>query len=109
MVSTIASLQHKGDLKMRMYVMLADQQENYEYLFKRGAYKTPGLNVRAFKVYADGALGSRGACLLQPYTDKKNWSGFLLSSKAHFEEVAKKIAAKVSKCVPMLLATRPTG
>jgi predicted amidohydrolase YtcJ len=94
MVSTIASLQHKGALKMRMYVMLADQQENYEYLFKRGAYKTPGLNVRAFKVYADGALGSRGACLLHPYTDKKNWSGFLLSSKAHFEEVAKKIAAK---------------
>lgn len=93
MVSTIAALQHKGDLKMRMYLMLADQQENYDYLFKRGAYKTPGLNVRAFKVYADGALGSRGACLLHPYTDQKNWSGFLLSDKAHFEEVAKKIAA----------------
>nr|WP_067061582.1 amidohydrolase [Mucilaginibacter sp. L294] len=93
MVNTIAALQHKGDLKMRMYVMLADQQENYDYLFKRGAYKTPGLNVRAFKVYADGALGSRGACLLHPYADQKNWSGFLLSSKAHFEEVAKKIAA----------------
>ncbi|MES2268250.1 MAG: amidohydrolase [Bacteroidota bacterium] len=94
MVSTIASLQHKGDLKMRMYVMLADQPENYEYLFKRGVYKTPGLNVRSFKVYADGALGSRGACLLHPYADQKNWNGFLLSSKAHFEEVAKKIAAK---------------
>ncbi len=94
MVSTIAALQHKGALKMRMYVMLADQPENYEYLFKRGAYKTPGLNVRSFKVYADGALGSRGACLLHPYADQKNRNGFLLSSKAHFEEVAKKIAAK---------------
>jgi predicted amidohydrolase YtcJ len=94
MVSTIAALQHKGDLKMRMYLMLADKEENYEYLFKRGAYKTPGLNVRAFKVYGDGALGSRGACLLKPYSDKANWNGFLLSSKAHFEEVAKKIAAK---------------
>ncbi|MEB0261633.1 MULTISPECIES: amidohydrolase [unclassified Mucilaginibacter] len=94
MISTIAALQHKGDLKMRMYVMLADQPANYEYLFKRGAYKTPGLNVRSFKVYADGALGSRGACLLHPYADQKNWNGFLLSSKAHFEEVAKKIAAK---------------
>ena len=94
MVSTIAALQHKGDLKMRMYVMLADQEENYEYLFKRGAYKTPGLNVRSFKVYADGALGSRGACLLKPYADQKNWNGFLLSPKAHFEEVAKKIAEK---------------
>jgi predicted amidohydrolase YtcJ len=94
MVSTIAALQHKGDLKMRMYVMLADQEENYDYLFKRGAYKTPGLNVRAFKVYADGALGSRGACLLKPYADQKNWNGFLLSSQKHFEEVAAKIAAK---------------
>ncbi len=94
MISTIAQLQHKGALKMRMYVMLADRQENYEYLFKHGAYKTPGLDVRAFKVYADGALGSRGACLLQPYNDQKNWKGFLLSSQKHFEEVAQKIAEK---------------
>lgn len=94
MVSIIAALQHKGDLKMRMYVMLADKEENYEYLFKRGVYKTPGLNVRSFKVYADGALGSKGACLLKPYADSAKWGGFLLSSKAHFEEVAKKIADK---------------
>ena len=93
MVNTIAELQHKGELKMRMYVMLSDQQDNYDYLFKRGAYKTPSLNVRAFKVYADGALGSRGACLLKPYADQKGWSGFLLSQQKHFQEVAEKIAA----------------
>jgi predicted amidohydrolase YtcJ len=94
MINTIAQLQHKEALKMRMYVMLSDRPENYEYLFKRGAFKTPGLNVRSFKVYADGALGSRGACLLQPYSDQKNWKGFLLSSQKHFEEVAQKIAEK---------------
>jgi predicted amidohydrolase YtcJ len=94
MVSTIAELQHKGTLKMRLYVMLADRPENYEYLFKRGVFKTPGLDVRSFKVYADGALGSRGACLIKPYNDQKNWSGFLLSSQKHFEEVAKMIADK---------------
>jgi predicted amidohydrolase YtcJ len=94
MVTTIADLQHKGALKMRMYVMLSDNEDNYNYLFKRGVYKTPGLDVRAFKVYADGALGSKGACLLQPYADQKNWRGFLLSSPKHFEEVAKKIADK---------------
>jgi predicted amidohydrolase YtcJ len=94
MISTIADLQHKGSLKMRMYVMLADREDNYEYLFKHGAYKTPGLNVRAFKVYADGALGSRGACLLKPYNDQKNWNGFLLSNPKHFEDVAQKIADK---------------
>jgi predicted amidohydrolase YtcJ len=94
MVSTIAELQHKGALKMRLYVMLADRQENYDYLFKRGVYKTPRLDVRGFKVYADGALGSRGACLLQPYADQKNWNGFLLSNHKHLEEVAKLLAAK---------------
>lgn len=94
MVNTIAQLQHKGSLKMRMYVMLSDRKENYDYLFKRGVFKTPGLDVRSFKVYADGALGSRGACLLQPYSDRKNWQGFLLSDQKHFQEVAEKIAAK---------------
>jgi predicted amidohydrolase YtcJ len=94
MVNTIAELQHKGSLKMRLYLMLADRAENYDYLFKRGVYKTPGLNVRSFKVYGDGALGSRGACLLKPYADKKNSVGFLLSSQKHFEEVAKMIAEK---------------
>jgi len=94
MVNVIAELQHKGSLKMRMYVMLSDNPENFEYLFKRGVYKTPGLDVRAFKVYADGALGSRGACLLKPYNDQKNWRGFLLSSPAHFAQVAKMIADK---------------
>jgi predicted amidohydrolase YtcJ len=94
MVNTIAALQHKGALKMRMYVMLSDNPDNYDYLFKRGVYKTPGLNVRAFKVYADGALGSRGACLLQPYDDQKDWRGFLLSNPKHFQDVAEKLIAK---------------
>jgi predicted amidohydrolase YtcJ len=39
MVNTIAQLQHKGLLKMRMYVMLSDRPENYDYLFKRGVLK----------------------------------------------------------------------
>ncbi|MDB5111620.1 MAG: amidohydrolase [Mucilaginibacter sp.] len=94
MINTIAQLQHKGALKMRMYVMLSDSPDNFEYLFKRGVYKTPGLNVRSFKVYADGALGSRGACLLQPYADQQNRTGFLLNNQQHFAEVAKMIADK---------------
>lgn len=91
MLSTIEQLQHKGELKMRLYVMLADRQENYDYLFKHGILKTPGLEVRSFKVYADGALGSRGACLLQAYTDQPGWKGFLLSDQKHLQDVAKKI------------------
>lgn len=94
MVSTIAELQHKGLLKMRLYVLLSDRPESYDYLFKRGVFKTPGLDVRGFKMYADGALGSRGACLLQPYSDQKNWRGFLLSDPKHFAEIAQKVYDK---------------
>ncbi|MEO7766083.1 MAG: amidohydrolase family protein, partial [Ferruginibacter sp.] len=59
-VKLIEALQNKGDLKMRLYVMLSDHPANYEAIFKRGMIKTSRLNVRSFKVYADGALGSRG-------------------------------------------------
>ncbi|HWR32213.1 MAG TPA: amidohydrolase [Chitinophagaceae bacterium] len=93
-VERIKALQTKGDLKMRLYVMLSDAKENYDYLEKNGAIKTGRLNVRSIKVYADGALGSRGACLLQPYSDKPGWSGFLLSSQAHFDSVANYIYKK---------------
>jgi predicted amidohydrolase YtcJ len=93
-INPIRQMQNKGLLKMRMYIMLSDKPDNYNYLFKSGIIKTPRLNVRSFKVYADGALGSRGACLLQDYSDQKKWKGFLLSSPAHFREVAQKIADK---------------
>lgn len=92
-VDFIEKMQKNGKLKMRLYVMLSDAEQNYDYLFKRGAIKTDRLNVRSFKVYADGALGSRGACLLHPYSDMPAKSGFLLSNRKHFEEVAEKIAA----------------
>ena len=90
-VEDIEKLQDAGSLKMRLYVMLSDAQRNYDYLIKRGAIKTDRLNVRSFKVFTDGALGSRGACLLEPYSDMPDKKGFLLSDIAHFEEVAKKI------------------
>ena len=94
MVDKIKVLQNQRKLKMRMYVMLSDKPENYAYAFRTGIIKTPLLNVRAFKLYADGALGSRGACLLKPYSDRKNWHGLMLSDTKHFEDIAKQIAAK---------------
>ena len=88
----VESLQKSGELKMRMNIMLSDAKANFDYAFKRGKIKTDYLNVSSFKVYADGALGSRGACLLQPYSDKPGWTGFLLSAPAHFDSVAALIA-----------------
>jgi predicted amidohydrolase YtcJ len=73
---------------------LSDDKRNFEYLFAKGKIKTDRLNVRSFKVYADGALGSRGASLLADYTDRPGWKGFLLSAPAHFDSVASILAQK---------------
>ncbi len=94
LVNTIRQLQNRGDLKMRLFVMLSDNQKNLDLLFRNGAIKTPRLNVSSVKVYADGALGSRGACLLKPYSDQPKWNGFLRSPKQHFQDMANLLAAK---------------
>jgi predicted amidohydrolase YtcJ len=91
-VSMIDTLQQSNDLKMRLYVMLSDHPDSYaSTYFTKGGYTTDRLKVKGVKVYGDGALGSRGACLLQHYADQKGWGGFLLSSKAHFDSIAAKL------------------
>lgn len=93
-IDAIDELQKSGKLKMRIYAMLSDSAPNYKYYLEKGPYKTDKLNVRSFKFYADGALGSRGACLLEHYSDKKEWKGFLLNTKEHFEKYATIMAEK---------------
>ncbi|MEO5647653.1 MAG: amidohydrolase [Chitinophagaceae bacterium] len=90
-VELIKNMQDEDSLKMRLYVMLTDNESNFTYLEKKGIIKTPRLHVRSFKVYGDGALGSRGACLLEPYTDKPGSRGFLLSNASHFDSVAQRL------------------
>lgn len=90
-VDTIHALQESGEVRMRLYVMLSDEKKNYDYLEKRGIIKTPTLHVRSFKLYGDGALGSRGASLIEPYSDKPGHRGFLLSAPAHFDSVAARL------------------
>ncbi|MCF6241018.1 MAG: amidohydrolase [Bacteroidales bacterium] len=78
-VLLIDSLQKSGKLKIRIYAMLNPTKENADYFIAKGIYKTDFLNVRSIKLYADGALGSRGACLLHPYHDDPGNYGFLIS------------------------------
>jgi predicted amidohydrolase YtcJ len=90
-ISFIKDVQQAGLLKIRIFAMLSDKTRNFDWAFSNGKIKTGKLNVSSFKVYADGALGSRGACLLEPYTDRPGWNGFLLSSREHFDSVASMI------------------
>jgi predicted amidohydrolase YtcJ len=87
-VANIDSLQRENKLLMRLYVMLSDDTANYNRYLAKGPYKTDKLFVKGIKAYADGALGSRGACLLSPYSDKHDWAGFLLSPISHFDSLA---------------------
>ncbi|MCF8230634.1 MAG: amidohydrolase [Bacteroidales bacterium] len=78
-IDVIDSLQKGGDLKMRMDVMLTPNEENIEAYVKKGHYKTTRLHIHSIKLYADGALGSRGACLLEPYEDDPDNYGLLVN------------------------------
>ncbi|WP_242928369.1 amidohydrolase [Pontibacter vulgaris] len=90
-VELMDAMHKSGDLQMRVYAMLNPTQENQDYYFKQGLYKTDRLNVRSFKIYADGALGSRGANLLKPYHDRAGHYGFLLASEKEFRDIAAKL------------------
>lgn len=91
-IYAIDSLQKEGVLKMRMYVMMSDDTANFNRFITNGPHKTNMLYVKGVKAYADGALGSRGACLLAPYCDKKEWKGFLLSTYSHFDSLAERLS-----------------
>ena len=69
-----------GKLKTRLYAMLRGPMSMLEPEFKRGPlinYANHHLSVRAIKIGADGALGSRGAALLEPYSDEPTTSGLM--------------------------------
>ena len=91
-IEVIDSLQNADILKMRIYAMVSATKENLDYYLNKGIYKTDKLNVRSFKVYGDGALGSRGALLRKPYTDQPEHYGLLTTSLSAMDSMAKRIA-----------------
>ncbi|MDN3619881.1 amidohydrolase [Polaribacter undariae] len=93
-IELIDSLQQDGNLKMRIYAMVSgDNQQEIDYYINNGIVKTDRLNVRSFKVYGDGALGSRGAAMRKPYSDRENHFGALIHRPERYQEIARQIAA----------------
>jgi len=88
-VLLIDSLQKVGELKIRVYAMLEPSEKNIEYFVKKGIYKTNYLNVRSIKLYADGALGSRGASLIEPYSDDPENSGLIIETRDFYHDICK--------------------
>jgi len=92
-IELIDSLQQIKDLKIRIYAMVSNTPEDVAYYLNKGIVKTDRLNVRSIKVYGDGALGSRGAAMKEPYSDKHNHFGAILSTPEEYLNIAKQIAA----------------
>ncbi|WP_298780175.1 amidohydrolase [uncultured Polaribacter sp.] len=93
-IELIDSLQQAKSLKIRVYAMISgDKQDQINYYINKGIIKTDRLNVRSFKVYGDGALGSRGAAMRKPYSDRENHFGALIYTPRRYQEIARQIAA----------------
>ena len=88
----IDSLQKVNILKMRVYAMISNNKNDVNYFLKNGILKTDKLNVRSIKVYADGALGSRGAALKSPYSDMEHHKGKFITTVESMDSLARVIA-----------------
>jgi predicted amidohydrolase YtcJ len=91
-IAIYEELAEAGHYNLRNYVMLSDPGDPNTAAALANPYLRRGpqsamydghLWVRAIKLYADGALGSRGAAMLAPYSDDPTNSGLLVSQPAH--------------------------
>ena len=90
-IDVFEELAKAGTFSLRVYAMIADDSAAIEHYFQRGpqsALYDGHLWIRSIKLYADGALGSRGAALLDPYTDDPKNVGLLKSTPEHLRDVS---------------------
>ena len=89
-ITLIDSLQESGLLKIHVNVMINPDDETMACFMGKGIIDKDKLTVRSVKIYADGALGSRGARLLEPYSDAPETSGMMLESDGFYRHVCQK-------------------
>lgn len=87
-LSLLQKMVRKDALKINLYAMLSPTEANIQFARKNGIYQLKNLSVRSFKIIGDGALGSRGACLKEPYSDAPGHFGVLTCSIEKMNELA---------------------
>jgi predicted amidohydrolase YtcJ len=92
-INLIDDLHQADELELRVYAMISSGEPELESMLKSGILKTDRLNVRSVKVYADGALGSRGAAMRAPYSDMPRHYGAMITPMNELEALAEKLAA----------------
>jgi predicted amidohydrolase YtcJ len=86
-VLLIDTMQQTGKLKIRINAMLSPSGTNIKEFVEKGPFQKERLTVNSIKLYADGALGSRGALLLEPYSDDPGNYGLRMSSPDYFRDI----------------------
>ena len=90
-VEAIQNLITKDEMDLRCYGMLgASHIELLDHFFKKGHLISDLYTIRSVKAFIDGALGSRGAALLESYSDDKHNCGLILISKDEFKDLAQR-------------------
>ncbi|HEV7668873.1 MAG TPA: amidohydrolase [Thermoanaerobaculia bacterium] len=95
-VAAYQALREKKTLPLRAALFLTDDEALLQTWFKRGPLLDKDearLTVRGVKLYADGALGSRGAALIEPYADDPGNLGLLTSTQDHMADVVRRAVA----------------
>ena len=90
-IEQLCRLYAAGRVKLRVYAAIGGPGDDAEKLLAAGrAYKScdPRLTVRAIKLYIDGALGSRGAALEEPYSDAPESRGLYVTPPDEIQRVA---------------------
>jgi len=89
------ALIRKGEMPIRVYAMLhGPANPALDAWLARGPEIGDYLTIRSIKLYADGALGSRGAAMLAPYSDDPGNRGLLITDRAGIRGVAEKAVAR---------------
>jgi hypothetical protein len=93
-IDAYRSLLAKGQLPMRVYVMVAGKSPALEPWLARGPEIGDWITVRSIKLVADGALGSRGASMIEPYSDDPTNRGLPILDRGFIRSIAEKAVAK---------------
>ena len=89
-INLIDSMQRANELKMQVYAMLSPTEKNFKQFMEHGVYRTKRMHVHSVKLYADGALGSRGACMIEPYSDDPDNYGLIITNPEKMEHIARR-------------------
>ncbi len=90
-IDVIKNMIEDQELTIRIFSMINNDPKDYDFFLKNGPeVHNPFLRIESIKVYLDGALGSRGAALLEPYTDYPSQKGLLLISPSEHRQLVEK-------------------